>query len=156
MSTTKWLFAAHRHAQGNVAEAMRYLDAARYDDPEAGAALRVMRARARNHSTAVRFEMRRAFVAFIDEPPSKPDPVIVAKRRLAHVQGELRDFDRLNPSPTGNLRSIFVRAVENATNAVASATYGQRIEASIAAIGESATRTLETWERIEARLAEPA
>jgi len=46
---------------------MRYLDAARYDDPEAGAALRVMRSRARKHPTAVRFEMQRAFVAFIDE-----------------------------------------------------------------------------------------
>ncbi len=67
MSTTKWLFAAHRHAEGNVAEAMRYLDVAKYDDPEAGAALRVMRTRARRHPTAKRFEMQRAFVAFIDE-----------------------------------------------------------------------------------------
>ncbi len=67
MSTTKWPFAAHTHAKGNVAAAMRYLEAAKYDDREAGAALRVMRTRARRHPTAVRFEMQRAFVAFIDD-----------------------------------------------------------------------------------------
>ncbi len=69
MSTTKWLFAAHAHAEGNVAAAMRYLDGMQRHDPEAGCALRVMRSRARNHPTAVRFEMHKsAFVAFIDEP----------------------------------------------------------------------------------------
>ncbi len=71
MSTTKWLFVAHAHSQGNVADALRYLEAARYDDPEAGAALRVMQTKARKHSTAVRFEMQGAFVAFIDEPTTE-------------------------------------------------------------------------------------
>jgi len=36
MSTTKWLFAAHAHAQGDVTAAMRYLDAAQCIDTEAG------------------------------------------------------------------------------------------------------------------------
>ncbi len=67
MSTTKWLFVAHAHAQGDVTAAMRYLDAGQRVDTEAGAALRVMRSRARRHPTAKRFEMQRAFVAFIDE-----------------------------------------------------------------------------------------
>jgi len=69
MSTTKWLFAAHAHAQGDVAEAMRYLEAAQHDDPEAFAALRVMRTKAQKHSTAVRFNMERSgFCTFIDGP----------------------------------------------------------------------------------------
>ncbi|MBC5800563.1 MAG: hypothetical protein GIX03_16395 [Candidatus Eremiobacteraeota bacterium] len=68
MSTTRWFFAAHKHAEGNVAEAMRYLEVEQHVDPEAGCALRVMRSRARKHPTAVRFEMgRRAHVTFIDE-----------------------------------------------------------------------------------------
>ncbi len=67
MSTTRWLFTAHADAQGDVVAAMRYLEAARHDDPEAGCALLVMRSRARRHPTAKRFEMQRAFVAFIDE-----------------------------------------------------------------------------------------
>lgn len=153
MSTTKWFSAAHKHAEGNVAEAMRYLNGMQRHDPEAGCALRVMRSRARKHPTAVRFEMHKsAFVAFIDEPPAKRDPVDVAERRLAHVQDELREFDRLNPNPTGNLRGIFAGAVESAENALTQVASEQRIEAAITAIDASATRTMETWERIAERL----
>lgn len=152
MSTTKWLFAAHKHAEGNVAEAMRYLESAQRIDPEAGCALRVMHSRARKHPTAVRFEMRRAFVAFIDEPPVKRDPLNVAELRLAHAQAELRDFDALNPGTNANLRGIFVGAVENAENTLSRATSEQRIEAAIAAISASGTRTLQTWEGIAERL----
>ena len=61
MSTTSWLFSAHKESNGNLSEAFTFLrtnDA----DPEARAALRVLRYRLARKPDATRWKLVRALV----------------------------------------------------------------------------------------------